>query len=115
MEDGPSEQAEEEAKDLEEDVYQITEQDMSNMTGDEIVRWQEGDPVLRIVMTWVRAGEKPSKAELRDVGQEYQAYAGIFECLRLTEDQGLVFKPTPEGRARVCAPQDAFQDFPVGP
>jgi hypothetical protein len=108
MEDGPSEQAEEEAKDLEEDVYQIAERDVSNMTGGEIVQWQESDPVLRIVMTWVRAGEKPSKAELRDVGQEYQAYAGVFECLQLTEDQGLVFKPTPEGRARVCVPQDAF-------
>jgi hypothetical protein len=78
------------------------------MTGGEIVRWQEGDPVLRVVMTWVRAGEKPSEAELRDVGLEYQAYAGIFECLQLTEDQGLVFKPTPEGRARVCVLQDEF-------
>ena len=111
MQEGPEDVSTEEIKDQEEDVYQIEAQDLSNMTGEEIIAWQERDPVLRTVITWVRMGEKPCKGDLKEAGREYQVYAGIFECLKIPEGRGLIFDPTDGSKPRICAPQDSYSQI----
>jgi hypothetical protein len=55
-----------------------------------VLNKQKEDPVLREVIKWVEGGLKPRKEETKDYGREYQAYLGIFECLKLHNRKGLV-------------------------
>jgi Reverse transcriptase (RNA-dependent DNA polymerase)/RNase H-like domain found in reverse transcriptase/Integrase core domain/Integrase zinc binding domain len=103
----------EEEKDMEEDVYVINPEevgmtDIGNMSGLEVLAWQESDPVLKTVIGWVKAGVKPGKEEIKDAGQEYRVYAGVFECLEISPTQGLLYKSPDSGKLRVCLPTDAF-------
>jgi uncharacterized protein Smg (DUF494 family) len=99
----------EEQKDMEEDVYQIEQGERVTPKGrDEIRRWQRSDPVLRVVMQWVEKGERPKKAELRDMAAEYRAYGGVFEQLKMDPEGGLTFEYPGATTPRLCVPADAY-------
>ncbi len=100
---------EEEKLDLEEDVYACDE-DMTIedwTTSQPLVR-QNQDPILKVVIQWVERGTKPTKEELRELGHEYRAYAGIFECLQLQPERGLVYLNPDTQKLRVCIPERLF-------
>jgi Integrase zinc binding domain/Integrase core domain len=65
--------------------------------------------VLREVIKWVEGGQKPRKEETKDYGREYQAYLGVFECLKLHPQKGLVYENPDNRTVRVCVPETMFQ------
>ncbi len=102
----------EEQKDMEEDVYHVDQVERVIPKGrDEIRRWQRSDPVLQVVIQWVEKGEKPKKAELKDMAAEYRACEGVFEQLKLDPEGGLVFEHLGANMPRLCVPADAYSEL----
>ena len=73
---------------------------------------QRVNPILREVIKWVNKGEKPSVQELRGKPKDLQAYANMWELLRLRE--GVLYMKSElggEGRPdRWCVPANSLTD-----
>jgi len=69
--------------------------------------YQERDEVLGKVREWVRTGNKPARADIRQESPELRQYLGLYELLRLDEHQILYRRAEPGEffqHDRLCLP-----------
>ena len=89
------------------DIYNVDEMQIMEVTPEHLRQQVQGDVVLRRIINYVEQGHKPDKEERKTLTRDGITYVNIFECLQA--DEGILYfqPPTVNGEEvpkRVCLP-----------